>query len=250
MPLGPAQQYLARYNTYQLPGYVQSESFDSQMNIAAHYGAYIDGSSSEETGLANKQLTLTLKVWEQNYLTCKQQIETAATMLRSSRSGFAPLYVQSSDRHYDALVKSIKTDKQVPSSVRILEYSVDFECKPWAIENSTQTLTGTNIIDTDQVGRTIDDGGYTPTIVDVTGSNITIQGNINSGASTGLITISGAVTNMIVDTEKFTATMGGINRNDLMTTVDYRLYVGPEKTTFTIDGATDCTISYSNRWYI
>lgn len=250
MPLGPAQQYLAQYNSHVLPGYVQSESFDSQMNIASHYGAYIDGSFSEETGLANKDLTLTLKVWEETYLTCKQQVELAASMLRSFRGGFAPLYVQYSDRHYDAMVKAVKTQKQVPSSVRTLEYDVQFECRPWAIDNSTKTLTGTGIIDTDQVSRTIADGGWTPTIITLDGTNITVSGYTDTGQFTGFISVEGAVSSLIVDTEAFTATEGLSNSNHKMLSTDYRLFVGPGKTYFDINGATSATITYNNRWYI
>lgn len=250
MPLGPAQEYLAKYNTYTLPGYVQSESFDSVMNIVSHYGAYIDGSPSEETGLSNKMLTLTLKVWEQDYLTCKQQVELAATMLRSFKGGFADLYVQSSNRHYEAMVKAVKTDKAVPSSVRILEYNAEFECKPWAIDDATQTLTGTGIIDTDQVARDIDDGGWTPTIITLDGTDITVSGYTETGQFTGFISVTGSVTGLVVNTEAFTATEGLSNSNSKMLSTDYRLFVGPGKTYFDINGATSATITYNNRWYI
>ena len=248
-PLGPSPQYLVRYNTYQLIGYCQSESFDSIMNSASHYGAYLDGSTTEETGLSNKSLTLQMRVWDCDYITVKNQVELAATMLRSNRTGFAPLYVQYTDRHYDALVKSIKVQKQAGSSVRILDYDIEFECRPWLIDDATKTLTGTGLIDTDQVSRTINDGGWTPTIVTVTGTNINIQ-SYTAVAQTGLINLAGSVTNLIIDTEAFTATESGINRNNLMTTVDYRLYVGPEKTNFQIDNASSCTIQYHNRWSI
>jgi prophage DNA circulation protein len=83
--MAPSPQYLARFNGHVLPGYVQTESFDSEQNIADHYAAYIDGSNSEDTGLSNKNVSIKLKVWEQDYLTCKTQIELAATMLRSVR---------------------------------------------------------------------------------------------------------------------------------------------------------------------
>lgn len=241
MPLGPPQQYLAKYNNYVLPGYVQDESFDSMMNIADHYGAYIDGSPSEEMGLANKQLTLTLRVWENDYLTCKQQVELAATYLRSYRGGFANLYVQFPDKHYLAMIRSVKTDKSVGSSVRILDYQVEFECKPWLIGETLHTINS----DTDEVGRTLDNGGWTPTIVTLTGNSI--SGMTADSQSTGTIVTNG-VSGLVIDTEAFTATIGGINKNDLVVTKDYRLYVGPGRTTFTVDGS--ATIQYYDRWYI
>jgi hypothetical protein len=240
-PLGPSQSYLARYNNYVLPGYVQSEALESRMNIASHYGVYIDGSPSEETGLQNKSLSLTLKVWETDYLTCKQQIELASTYLRSYRGGFAPLYVQYTDRHYMAMVTNVNVDKSVGSSVRILEYSVEFECKPWLIGETLHSISS----DTDEVGRTFDNGGWTPTIVTLTGTSI--SGITSDGQSTGNIVTTG-VTGLVIDTEAFTATIGGENKNELVTTKDYRLYVGPGRTTFTVDGS--ATIEYYDRYYI
>lgn len=251
MPLGSAQNYLAQYNGHQLPGYVQEESFDSQMNIAQHYATYADGSLSEYTGLQNKMLNLRLKVWEQDYATCKDQVQLAATYLRTNRSGFSALYVQYNDRHYDALVQDIRMQKATGTSVRTLEYEVQFECKPWLIGDSLITISGTGTIDTDQVSRTLDDGGWTPTYITVTGTNVTISGYTSTGDFTGYISISGAVTNMIVDSENYTAEISNVNRNDLMLRhADYQTFVGPGKTTFVITGATACTISWQNRWYI
>jgi hypothetical protein len=242
MPLGPAQQYLAKYNNYVLPGYVQSESFDSLMNVVSHYGVYVDGSLSEQTGLQNKQLTLELLVWESTYLTCKQQVELASTYLRSYRGGFANLYVQYPDKHYSAIPKSITTDKDVGSSVRTLNYKIEFECRPWVIGEILHTISS----DTDEVGRTLDSGGWTPTIVTLTGTGI--SGITSDGQSTGNIVTSG-VSGMVIDTEAFTATQGGVNRNDLVTTKDYRLFVGPGRTTFSVTGGS-AAISYYDRWYI
>lgn len=241
MGLGPTPQYLAQYNNYVLPGYVQSEDMESTINIASHYGAYLDGSDSEYVGLSNKSLNLSLKVWEQDYLSCKQQIELAATMIRSSKI-FTNLYVQYTDRHYVALAKSIKMSKSVPSSVRTLDYSVEFECKPWLVGETLHSISS----DTNEVGRTIADGGWTPTVVTLTGNSV--SGIVDwDGQSTGSIVTTG-VTNMVIDTEAFTATMDAVNRNDLITTKDYRLYVGPGRTIFTVDGS--ATIQYYDRYYI
>lgn len=250
MPLGPSQQYLAQYNTYQLPGYVQGESFDSSENIAQHPAAYADGSESEYTGLQNKLLSLRLKVWEQDYLTCKEQVQLAATMLRSKKNGFAPLFVQYTDRYYDAMTQSIKLQKDVPSSVRTLEYDVQFECKPWLTRTTSHTLSGTTLLDTDDVSRTIADGGWTPTIITMTGTNITLSGYTATGDFAGFISVSGSVTNLVVNTEEYTATIGVNNANDQMLWADYRVHVGPGQTLFSVTGASDVEIVYSDRWYL
>lgn len=254
MGLGPSAAYLAKYNSYTLPGYVQQESFDSTMRIGEHYAPYSDGSESEMTGLQNKQLSLTLKVWEQDYATCKQQVQQAATMLRSKRSGFAPLYVQYSDKHYEALVTSIKMDKNAGESPRILEYQVDFQCKPWLIGDTVNTITGSSLArartNFTTSGRTIDNGGWTPTTITVTGSDITISGYTAAGDFAGFISVSGTVTNLVVDADAFSAFEGATNRNSYMRYADYRVWVGPEETTFVVSGATSITINYYDRWYI
>ncbi len=250
MPLGPSQSYLAKYNNRVLPGYVQSEQFESQMNIASHYGAFVDGSNSEQTGLANKNLSVTLKVWEQDYMTCKEQVELAATMLRSERRNFAPLYIQNSDRYYDAMVKNVRTDKTAGTSVRTLEYTADFECKPWLTSVSGHTLTGTTLLDTDDVGRTIMNGGWTPATVTVTGTDVTVSGYTANGDFTGYFSVNGSVTNLVVDTEAFTAEIGGLNQNSIMNTIDYQVFIGPERTYFEVTGASAVTIEYRDRWYL
>jgi len=254
MGLGPSPSYLAKYNSYTLPGYVQDESFDSTMRVADHYAPYADGSNSEMTGLQNKMLSLTLKVWEEDYATCKQQVQQAATMLRSKRQGFAPLYVQYNTKHYDAMVSSLKVDKTVGDSPRVLEYQVSFQCKPWLIDDTTQTLTGSSLARVRTffvtTGRTIDDGGWTPTTITLTGNDITVSGYTINGDFAGFISVSGIVTNLVVDAEAFTALEGTTNKNSYMRYADYRVWTGPEETTFVVSGATSVTIEYNNRWYI
>lgn len=249
MPIGGAPQYLAEYNTFVLPGYVQNEQFESAMNIANHEAPYADGSQSEYTGLQNKILSLTLKVWECDYLTVKNEVEKAATILRSRKIGWSPLKVQYSDRYYMALVQNISLSKEAGTSVKTGDYQIKFECQPWLFGASGFTLTGTTS-DTDQVGRTIDDGGWTPTRITVTGTNVTISGYTATGEFAGFVSISGAVTNMIIDSDAFTATIGGVNANDRMRWVDYRTYVGPGKTFFVSTGASSMSIQYQNRWYL
>lgn len=249
-PLGPPQQYLARYNSFVLPGYVQNEQFDSTENIASHYAPYADGSKSEYTGLQNKVLSLTLKVWEQDFATCADQINLAATYLRSKRQGFAPLYVQHTDKYYNALTQSIKKENTAGKSVRLQEYQVQFECEPWYFSASGHVITGTGTVSTDSVGRTINNGGWTPATLTLTGTNITVSGYTETGDLAGYIHVSGAVTGLVIDSDAFTATIGGVNKNDLMVSTDYRMYVGPGKTTFVTTGASSMTINYYDRWYL
>src|SRR5574339_1242920 len=230
MGLGPSQSYLCKYNDHILPGYVQDESFDSTMNIASHYGAYLDGSNSEQTGLSNKSISVTLKVWEQDYLTCKEQVRLAATMLRSNKQGFAPLYIQRADRHYEAMVKTIRLDKAAGTSVRTLDYGVDFECRPWLISDTTYTVSGTGTV---TITRDLEaDGGWTPTRMLLSGTNITVSGYTAAGDFAGYVSVSGAVSNLYLDSEAYTATIGGVNKNNLIKWIDYRTYVGPGNTTF------------------
>ena len=259
-PLGPSPSYLAKYNTYVLPGYVQSEHLPSTASVVNHQAPYADGSLSEYTGLDNKIISLVLKVWEPDYLTCKTEVQKAATMLRSNRSSFAPLYVQYSDKYYEAMTQSIRIQKSVPSSVRTLDYEVTFECKPWLTSTATYTISGVGVygsdgikhvsINTEQVSRTISDGGWTPTIITVTGTDVTISGYTATGDAAGFISISGAVTNMVIDSYEYTSKISGVNANDKMLWAGYQTYVGPGITYFDIDGASTCSIAYHNRWYI
>ena len=251
MGLGPAQQYLAKYNNFVLPGYVQNEVFPSDMNITSHYSTYADGSLSEYTGLQNKMIQLRLKVWEQDFATCKDQVQLAATYLRSKRSGFGNLYIQDADKHYEAMVKTVQEENTAGKSVRIMEYQITFEARPWLISNATYTISGgTGTFDTDQVSRDLYDGGWTPATVLLTGTNITVSGYTDTGDFAGYISVSGAVTNLEIDSENYTATIAGVNKNSLMRSVDYALFVGPGKTHYAVTGATSCVISWENRWYL
>lgn len=250
MPLGPAQSYLAKYNDYILPGYVQEESIDSFMNVASHQAPYADGSLSEYTGLENKALSVVLKVWEPDYVSCKLAVSQAASMLRSKRSGFAKLYLQYSDRYYEAMTRSIKEEKVAGELIRTLDYQAEFECKPWLVSDTVHTLTGTGTIDTDQVSRTIDNGGWTPATITVTGTDVTVSGYTATGEFAGFISISGAVTNMIIDSYTFESTISGINANNRMRWADYQMFVGPDKTFFTTTGASSFSIDYADRWYL
>lgn len=250
MPLGPSQEYLAKYNDFTLPGYVQREQFDSGMNIANHYAPYADGSLSEQVGLQNKKLLLGLKVWESDYNSCKAEVSRAATIVHSVRNGFAPLYVQKNDRYYEAMTERISVEKTAGQSVRTLEYEVQFECKPWLVSETEYTIGGVGTINTDQVSRTLSDGGWTPTRITVTGTNVTISGYTETGAFAGYVSIAGAVTNLVIDSDAFTAKIGSTNRNDVMQWADYRTFIGPGKTYFVTTGASVMTVKYNNRWYL
>lgn len=250
MSLGPPQHYLAKFNSFVLPGYVQKESLGTTASFASHEAPYSDGSPTEYTGRLNKQLQVTLQVYEQDYSTCKREVQKGATILRSKKYDFAPLYLQYSDRYYTARTSSVKIDKSVPSSVRLLNYDAIFECKPWLTGVATQTLIGgAGVITTDQVSRSIEDGGWTPAIISVTGTDVTVSGYTDS-EFTGYFSATGGVTNLVVDSEAVTATMGGINQNSIIPIVDYRVYIGPGKTSFAITGALTCSITYQNRWYL
>jgi hypothetical protein len=111
-------------------------------------------------------------------------------------------------------------------------------------------VSGIGTIDTDSVSRTISNGGWTPTTITVTGTNVTISGYTVNGDFAGFVSVSGAVTSMIIDSDAFTATIGGVNKNNLMKWAEYRTYIGPDKTFFVITGALSCSISYHDRWYI
>jgi hypothetical protein len=249
MPLGPPQQYVVKYNGQQLPGYAQMEDDPSDMNIADHYAFGWDGSLSQYVGLNNKNFHLDFLVWEKDYRAVKDAYHLATTILRSRREGFAPLFVDYTDRYLNATVKTVTYQQDVQQSRRILKYSVDFNTEPYWISTSGYTITGAGNVDTDQVDRTFNDGGWTPTWIEVTGTNITISGYTDT-EFTGFVSISGHVVNYVVDTENFTTvTASGSNGDKFMYWKDYQMWVGPGKTTFAVSGATDISISYHNRWY-
>lgn len=254
-PVGQSQalivggRYLVKYNGYQLPGYAQGESIDSITRIHMSDSVYMDGPFAEYTGLNNKIISLQMKVLGDTYLDVKTQAQTAATIIRSSR-GWTKLYIQSYDRYYTAINKSINIDKTVRESMKVLDYSMEFEAKPWLTGDTVYTMTGSGIISTDQVGRTYENGGWTPANLVLSGTNITVSGYTESGEFTGFISISGAVTNMIIDSQQYTSTINEVNSNDKMYNANYMVFVGPGKTYFAVNGATSCTIVYQDRWHL
>lgn len=239
--------YLVQFNGYAVPGYLQEELFDSIENIQTYNTVYVDNSTTDSLGLANKQITLREKLIGESYLDVKNQAQRAAAILNSTRR-FARLYIQTVDKYYLAMTKNISFDQDASATGKILEYSVEFEAKPWQFDTITQTLTGSGTLTTP--GRTIYDGGWTPTTVRVTGTDVTISGFTENGDFAGYISVSGDVTDLIVDTEASSATIAGFNRSDVILNLDYWLYVGEGITTFEVTGASDCEITWVNRWYL
>lgn len=232
-----------------LPGYLQSETLTSDMSIIENQTAFSDGSRSEYTGLSNKTLTLDMLIWSKDYADCKNRLEIAASMLRTRRDGFLRLFLHDTDKYYEVLVRNISYDQTADKNSRILQYSVDLELRPWLISNDELELTATGAGTISTAGRTYDDGGWTPTIVTVTGTDITITGYTATGLSAGLINVTGSVTNLVIDTEAGVALLGGEYRADIMNP-DFSLYIGPGVTSYDIAGATAVSIKYHNRWYL
>lgn len=105
-------------------------------------------------------------------------------------------------------------------------------------------------LDTNVVLRTVNNGGYTPTIIYITGTHVTVSGYTDNGEFTGFLSISGYVENLIVDTENSSVIMDNEVRNDLINNLDYGVYVAPGRTYFEVTGATEITITYVDRWYL
>lgn len=242
-------RYLVRYNGYDLPGYAQEESLQSIMDIHSQHVTYENGTLAEYTGLQNKIISLRMRAWRDTYGNVKRDAQNATTMLRSAK-GFTKLYIQNYNKHYVALAKSIKAEKTVGESMRILDYSVEWEVMPWLVSDITYTISGVNTVTTDAVGRTIYNGGFSPVRISVDGTNVTVSGYNSAGHFTGYISVSGTVTNLLIDSEAYTATINGQNANNVMYTPNYQTYVGPGKTTFVITGATRAEISWEDRWYL
>jgi hypothetical protein len=249
MPLGPAQQYIVTYNGYQLPGYAQSEDDPSEMSIVDHYAFGWDGSLSQVAGLTNKELSMEFKVWEATYQECKNQYHKATAILRSRREGTARLFVDYTDRYFDATVKSVRYNQSVADSRRLLIYSVNFDCLPWMTSTATHTLNGTGTVTTDSVSRDITYGGWTPGRITLTGTNVTVSGYTETGEFAGFVSVSGGVTGLTIDTYRSTSSLGGDTADGYMYYKDYGLWVGPGKTTFVTTGASSFSLSYEDRWY-
>lgn len=245
MPLGPAQEYIVTYNGEQLPGYAQSEDDPSEATLVDNYAFGWNGSITQFSGLVNKQLKMQFKVWEPTYRDCKDQYHYATTILRSKRDGFADLRVDFDDRHFVAKTKTISYNQTVDQNAhtKLLTYTVEWDCMPWIIANDPIELSGfsDNIVTT---GRTLDDGGWSPVYLVVTGTNFTISGYTATEPFTGFVSVSGSVDNFVIDTENATST-----DDSRMKWKDYGLWVGAGETTFATEGVEGYFLTYYNRWY-
>lgn len=241
--------YLTRFNTFDLPGYYQEEALESIQEIFSLPVTYVDGSLGEYYGLKNKILSLRKKVIGETYDDVKAQVRRATTITHSSR-GYTKLYVQHFDRYYLALGQKVSMQKTVGESMRLLDYTAEFEVKPWLLSDTVYTLTGTGTVTTDSVSRDLTSGGWSPVTITLDGTDVTVSGYNAAGEFTGFISVSGTVANLVIDSEAYTATINGENANQVMYTPNYQLYVGPGKTTFVITGATSAQITYQNRWYL
>lgn len=231
---------LVKYNNYTLPGYLQNETFNSVEEIVINGQRPV----TEYYGLRNKEIPLTLLILADTYQAAKAQILEAASMLRSNRSGWSRLSIHRTDRYYLAKTKSISMSQQAGTKENAAAYTVTFETTPW-LYGAEHEINGTTLVDTG--ARSLDDGTWTPATLTLTGTDITISGYTDTGDFTGYVSVSGAVTNLVVDTENYSATMNGVNKNEMMN-YEYQLYIGSGKTNFAVTGATACSIKYTDRW--
>lgn len=239
--------FLVIYNKYLLPGYAQSESATNVMRILAPDVPYQDGSLYETNGLENKDISLNMLVLSDTYREAKEVANMAGTMLRTIRSSeYGRLYLGRLDRYYLAMPKAVKISANAATDRRSIQYSVDFEAKPWAYSTSTTTINGTGNIDTGP--RDFTEGTWTPTQIKVTGTDITVSGYTEFGQFTGFFSVSGYVANLVIDTETYSATINGINANNYMKNLNYEVYVGPGRTYFDVTGATTIELTWQNRW--
>jgi phage-related protein len=167
-------------------------------------------------------------------------------MLRGNRKDFKRLYIQNPDRYYLGLAKTMTVNSEAQN--RVTDYDVTWECKPWLLSDTMYTISGAGLINTG--ARNITNGGWSPTKIALTGTNVTVSGYTDTIPFTGYISVSGFVDNLIIDSEEYEVTLNGERRNDLMRNYEFQTYVGPDKTYFNITGATHCVITYQDRWYL
>lgn len=238
----PARRYIVTYNGFQLPGYAQSEDDPLTVSLVDHYAFGVDGSISQTKGMENKSFSMDFKIWEDTYQACKNKYYNAVTALRSRRDGFARLFVDYTDRYFNATVRSITYTQRAEQSKKLLTYSVEFNTQPWMTGIEHHVIEGPNST-TEDVGRTLDSGGWTPALVILSGTNPTVSG-YSATQFTGYISISGVVTDFEIDTENSFST-----DDSAMNYKEYGLWVAPGTTWFDTTGVTDMTISYFDRWY-
>lgn len=123
--------YTIQYNGYTLPGYAQGEAFISNMRLFGITVLGLDGQPLEQRGLENKEITIRLLILDTTYQRAKEQVQTAATYLRSERNNWSRLYLKRFDRYYLAKVVKINISQDAGVHENALEYTIIFEAKPW-----------------------------------------------------------------------------------------------------------------------
>lgn len=237
--------YLVKYNNYVLPGYAQSEDNENIARIVNYSPEYMDIIRQENQGLENKTLSLRMRILKENYREAKTEALKAATMIRSFRGAYRKLYMNRYDRYYLAVPESVKLEATT-ANTRTVDYTVQFRALPWVISDEVYVVSGTGNIDTGV--RDFSQGTWTPAIITVTGTNITVSGYTDETSFTGYFAVSGYVSNLVVNSNEYTATINGVNSNKAMKNLDYAIYVGPGRTYFAVTGATTVELKWQNRW--
>lgn len=242
----PPPEYIVVFNGFQLFGYAQSESVKTEMQDDDLMGFDWDGSETQQSNLTNPILSMDFLIYTVGWRKAKDQLHHTERILLSSRDERKPLYVDYTDRHYLASFKTIKYQKDITGSRNTLPYTVEFEIDPQMVADNPRIITGAGTIVT--TGRTFANGGWTPTILTVTGTDVTVSGYTDT-EFTGFVSASGVVAGLVIDTASMTAEMAGNNAVGLLKSVNFELFVGPGETTFEVTGASSISIKYFDRWY-
>ena len=235
MSIKPTPQFLVKYNGYTLPGYAQEESLEGSIQDQDYVVPYSYEALSDNMGEQAKQMSVTMMVWDDSYTGCKNQIQTAATYLKSKRGDYGNLYLGQSDRHYQVIPTDIKYDKKATDQQVTATYDVSFKAKPYLtsdayyhISNYTASGVISSVITTDNTkyssyypaiypvasgvtvsgytessygARTISDGMYSPCWVVINNigatSTVTVSGYLSTGDFCGFIAASGTIPNSL-----------------------------------------------------
>jgi hypothetical protein len=254
----PAPQFVVKYNDYTLPGYAQGESYESSVQVTDYNAPYSSEPLSEQTGDLPKNITISMLVWDDNYVACKEQIQNAATYLRSKRGGYGNLYLGTTSKHYQVIPVAIKYDKNATDGYKTSKYDITFKAKPYLEADDWTYLSisgaGTFSTDTATTPRTYTNGIFSPCYITISGASNTptISGYTETGEYCGYIAASGiANTTVTINSRDYTAVdSGGNNKNALLTTPDYAMFVGVGKTNFSCQGVSSVEIAWHDRWYI
>jgi len=252
----PTPQFLVEYNGYILPGYAQGETIDNSIQVTDYTAPYSYDPLSENTGESPKNITIPMLVWDEDYASCREQIQLAATYLKSKRGDYGKLYVGRNDRYYQVIPISIKYDKTATDSFRTSKYEITFKAKAYLEADALTSLniSGTGTFSTDNATtlRTYANGISSPCYITISGAanTPTISGYTSAGEYCGYLAASGVSgTTITINSSDYTAVDSeGNNQNPLLTTPDYALFVGVGKTYFSCAGVSTATISWHDRW--